>query len=145
MQVIDKRVIWFDSPALLYCITASPRAAVTFGLPGGSPSEVRFFPKERVIEILYVSKDATHAARMSAESLGALLVSYCVRAKIPMPRVAEKSVKVEADGIALEFVTRLERAPAPETANSSNRVAAAVTKLNMGINGNRAQMRVILT
>jgi hypothetical protein len=126
VQVVDKREIWFDSAALVYCLRVSPRAAEGFGLPSISPNEVRFFPKEKAIDVVYGKVGAMGAARSAAESLGALLVSYCIRAKIPMPRIADKSIRVEAEGIVLEFITRFDKAPTPETADSSARASQAV-------------------
>jgi hypothetical protein len=104
----------------------SPRAAEGFGLPAMAPVEVRFFPEDKAIDVIYGKGDTMGAARISASSLGALLISYCVRSKIPIPKIADKSIRVEADCLVLEFMTRFDRAPAPETADSTSRAAQAV-------------------
>lgn len=129
VKLVDKREIQFNGDALVYCLSASPRAAEGFGLPPIPPAGVRFFPADRMIDALYGRNDTLWAARIPAESLGALLISYCIRARIPMPRVAEKRVRVEADRIILEFLTRFSRVPAPENPESSSRAAQAVKSL----------------
>ncbi len=126
MAVIDKREIRFDADALVYCLAVSPRAAEGFGLPGMAPNEVRFFPKEKAIKVLYGKQDPAGAVRIAAESLTELLVGYCIRSKIPLPRIADKSIRVEPDCLALEFLTSFSKAPAPESADSTTRAAQAV-------------------
>lgn len=126
MAVIDKREIRFNGAALVYCLAVSPRAAEGFGLPAMAPAEVRFFPNEKMIDVVYGRKDAMGAARIAAASLGALLVSYCIRSKIPIPRIADKAIRVEADCLVLEFTTYFSKAPAPETADTTSRAAQAV-------------------
>ncbi len=126
MLLVDRREIEFDGRALVYCLSVSPRAAEGFGLPAIPPTEIRFHPKDGLIDVVYGKKDAMGAVRITAESLGALLVSYCIRSKIPMPRVADKSIRVESNCIILAFRTGFTQAPLPETAEGSSRAAVAV-------------------
>ncbi len=126
MPVTDKREIMFNADALVYCLGVSPRAAEGFGLPAMPPTTVRFLPDQNMVDVIYGNKDAMGEARIAANSLGALLISYCIRSKIPIPRVAEKRVRVEADGIVLELITVFDRAPAPETVDTSSRTVQAV-------------------
>jgi hypothetical protein len=79
------------------------------GLPALRPTGVRFDPKERPIDFVY----ETHAAvSVSAEHLGALLVSYCVRARLPMARGADKDLRIEAAAVVLAFSTHYADPPA---------------------------------
>lgn len=48
---------------------------------------------------------------ITAERLGALLVSYCVRARVPLPRLAEKSVRIEANSVVVGFTTYFSEVP----------------------------------
>jgi hypothetical protein len=41
-----------------------------------------------------------------------LLVSYCVRSRIPIPRLADKVVRVRGNSVVLSFNTQLADAPA---------------------------------
>ena len=126
MPILDKREIEFDADALVYCLSVSPRAAEGFGLPPMQPSEVRFYPEGSVVDVIYSKRDGLGAVRISAASLGALLIAYCIRAKFPMPRAADKSIRVEADCIVLAFRSRFSKVPAPEAAESSSRAAEAI-------------------
>jgi hypothetical protein len=36
-----------------------------------------------------------------------MLVSYCIRARIPIARLADKDVRIEAGSVVLAFSTRL--------------------------------------
>jgi hypothetical protein len=70
---------------------------------------VRFDPKERHIDVVY----ETHAAvSVSAEHLGALLVSYCIRVRLPMARSADKDLRVEAAAVVLAFSAHYTDPPA---------------------------------
>jgi hypothetical protein len=116
LALVDRREIEFETDALLQAIAASARAAETFGLPGSAPNAVRFDPKECVVDFLYGSAQKPRTVRLKAEVIGALLVSYCIRARIPIPRNANKGVRIGANSVTLAFRSYFERAPtaAPE-------------------------------
>jgi hypothetical protein len=81
MAFTDRRELEFDAEALLLAVSVSSRAAQAFGLPAQLPTGVRLYPHEGQVDFLY---GAGQAVRMAAEPLGAVLVSYCIRARIPM-------------------------------------------------------------
>jgi hypothetical protein len=124
--VVDRREIEFDGGALVYCLSVSPRAAEGFGLLGMPPRDVRFHPRDGMIDVLYGTPKAEDLVRITAESLGALLVSYCVRSRIPMPRIADKHVRVESTCVVLAFRTRFTEPPAPEAIEGSWRAATGL-------------------
>jgi hypothetical protein len=49
---------------------------------------------------------------VTSERLGALLMSYCIRARIPVARLADKDIRIEASAVILIFTTRLAEPPA---------------------------------
>jgi hypothetical protein len=70
---------------------------------------VRFDPQERHVDFAY----ETHpVVSVSAEHLGALLVSYCVRVRPPMARGADKDLRIEAAAVVLAFSTHYTDPPA---------------------------------
>jgi hypothetical protein len=85
MAVTDRREIEFDAEALLFIIATSLRSAQSFGLPALCPTGARFYPRDGCIDVLYGAGQAQRAVRLAAEPVGALLVSYCIRARLPMP------------------------------------------------------------
>ena len=107
-------------------ISASLRAAQGFGLPALRPNGARCYPKEGQVDVLYGTSQAPRAVRISAEALGALLVSYCIRARIPMPRRADKGIRIEANCVILAFRTQYAEAPVPESADSATRTPVSI-------------------
>jgi hypothetical protein len=55
--------------------------------------------------------DGLAPAALSAERLGALLVSYCIRARIPLPHLPDKAIRIGAGSVVLEFVTHYADVP----------------------------------
>jgi hypothetical protein len=127
IPLTERREVEFDAQALVGAVGASLRAAQAFGLPGLAPTNVRFFPREGQVEFLYGERHPQRAVRMTAEQLGAVLVSYCIRVKIPMPRRAEKGIRIEADVVILAFRTVWNKAPAPEGPDNTPGAPAPVT------------------
>jgi hypothetical protein len=126
MPVIDRREIEFDAEALLAAVVTSQRAAESFGLPGFPPTGVRFHPKAGKVDFLYGSSQASRAVNLKAEMVGALLVAYCIRARIPMPRKAEKGVHVQAHSVTLSFKTEYSQLPIATAETRQMAPAAAV-------------------
>jgi hypothetical protein len=127
MPVIDQREIEFDAEALLSAVVTSQRAAESFGLPGFPPNGVRFHPKLGTVDFLYGSSNESRAVGLKAEMVGALLVAYCIRARIPMPKKAEKGVHVKTHSVALAFKTEFLRLPIA-TAETHRMATAAPVK-----------------
>jgi hypothetical protein len=115
VAVIDRREIELDAEAVRQALEWSPRAAQAFGLPPLMPAGVRCKPAEGCIEVVYGTLTATRVFVLRAESLGALLISYCNRAGMPMPRYADKGVRLERERVVLVFTLRLDDPPQPET------------------------------
>jgi hypothetical protein len=126
MKIIDKREIEFDAESIVRAITASLKAAQSFGLPGQAPAGVRFHPRESTIDVVYGTKLAPQAVSISSEALGAILVSYCIRVRIPMPRKAGKGIQIESNSVILAFKTTYNDAPATMVAETASRPAEAV-------------------
>ena len=126
MAVMDRREIEFDAAALLHVVASSLRSAQSFGLPGLQPTSIRFYPGEGHIDVIYGSGQTQQAVRLAAEPLGALLVSYCIRARIPMPRKADKGIRIGAGVAVLAFTTRYAELPVAEIADTAARTTASV-------------------
>jgi hypothetical protein len=109
MGIIDRREIEFVARALIGVIAGSLQRAQAIGLPALRPSSVRFDPKERHVDFAY----ETHpVVSVPAERLGAPLVSYCVRTRLPMARGADKDLRIEAAAVVLAFSTHYTDPPA---------------------------------
>jgi hypothetical protein len=92
----------FDGKALIQVISGSPHRAQAIGLPALRPVSVGFDPQAQQIHLGYETHSAVF---LSAAHIGALLVSYCVRARIPMIRRADKDIRIEAGSVVIVFTT----------------------------------------
>jgi hypothetical protein len=116
MKIIDRREIEFDANSVVRAIAVSAQATKNFAPPGLTAFGVRFHQREGNIDILYGTTQAPRIVSITAESLGALLVSYCIRLHIPTPKKSDKGIRVENDAIFLAFRTKYDDAPAPTDA-----------------------------
>ncbi len=119
MAITDRREIEFEPQAVRLALEWSPRAAQAFGLPPLTPTGVRCKPVEGVVEVTYGELTSTRVFVLRAEALAAVLISYCNRAGMPMPRSAEKGVRIERDHVVVTFTLRLPGAPEPELPESA--------------------------
>ena len=109
-MMLDAREIHFEADDLLAVLAASPKAAQGLGLPSPAPRAVVCAPDGGAVRFVWPS-GATRSAALDAGRLGALLVGFCLRARIPMPRRSDKTLRVEADMVVLSFRTRLRPDP----------------------------------
>jgi imidazolonepropionase-like amidohydrolase len=111
MLVVDRREIEFDADSLAYYLSILPQEAEGLGLPATPPSQIRFDPKEGIVDAVYGKGEQARAFQIPDESLSAILISYCIRTRIPLPRVADKMIRVAAGSVFLTFKTWFDEAP----------------------------------
>jgi hypothetical protein len=114
VAIVDRREIELDTAAVRRALEWSPRAVQAFGLPPQVPTGVRCNPADGCIEVVYGTLTTTRVFALRAEALGALLISYCNRAGMPMPRQSDKGIRVEREHVVLVFTLRLNAPPQPE-------------------------------
>ena len=109
IAITDRREIEFDAQALISVIAESLPRAHSIGLPPRRPTSVDFDPEGHRIICRY---DTLEPAALADDRLGALLVSYCIRSKILLPRLPQKTVRVMAGAVVIEFSTHYAGIPA---------------------------------
>ncbi|MEO8714066.1 MAG: hypothetical protein ABI369_03540 [Acetobacteraceae bacterium] len=109
MPILERREIEFDAEAVLKAVSFPGPGLRAFGLPIEKPAGVRFSPATESIELLFADT-TVESVQLKAEALGALLVSHCMNAGIPIPRVAVKAVRIDAAAVILTFTSRLREA-----------------------------------
>ena len=114
MAITDRREIEFDMQAVRLVLEWSPKSAHAFGLPPLTPQAVRSHPTDGSVEVVYGELTSMRVFMLRAEALGAILISYCNRAGMPMPRNADKAVRIEREHVVVVFTLRLPGAPQPE-------------------------------
>jgi hypothetical protein len=110
MPLVETRELRFGQLSLRFALAHGGQATEKLGLPKGVPTSVRFLPDSQ--EVVASFGAAEH--RLDAAALGAALLTYCLRARIPLSRRAAKSVRVLAEAVTL--VARLEHEMPPEPA-----------------------------
>jgi hypothetical protein len=111
VSISDRREIAFDAAATVVAIGCSQRMVRAIGLPSGTPDGARFDPASGKVILLYrVEEDSfpDHAVPQQAITiqpgpLSALLLSYCMRTGIRIPRHLGRSMRVDRDAVVLLF------------------------------------------
>ncbi len=113
MAITDRREIDFDLDAVRLAIEWSPRSAQAFGLPPQTPQAVQCNPDLGLLEVTYVDLTSTRVFMLRADALAAILISYCHRGGMPLPRTADKAVRIEPEHVVVVFTLRVpsERQP----------------------------------
>ena len=111
MPIGEKREIDFDMQAVRSVLEWSPRAAQAFGLPPLTPTAVRGSPAENAIEVIYGDLPSQRVFMLRVDALGAILISYCNRVKVPMPRHAEKRLRIERDRVTVVLTRQTDLTP----------------------------------
>jgi hypothetical protein len=114
VAIRDRREITFDAAAITDVLACSPGAAVSLGLPQGRPTRVRFDPQAGQVALLY-GGDAGREIVVQSGPLGALLISYCLRARIRIPRDPRRDVRIGRDAVVLGFIQIFADTPSPGT------------------------------
>lgn len=113
ISIIDKREIAFDAHILLRVIRGSAAKLANIGLPATEPAGLSFDPERGTVVLSYAGEP--REVSVAANHLGALLVSYCIRAGIPVVRHAEKTVHVRSGAVVVAWTINYFNDP-PETA-----------------------------
>lgn len=103
MGITDRREIRFEADTVLTAIAVQPTAAAALGLPAVAPNAARFVPPKHHVVLLYRVGAGEADFTVSVESLGALLIGFCCKAGISLPRSAKKTIRIEEDSIVLAF------------------------------------------
>lgn len=114
MAITDRREIEFDMQAVKLALEWSPRSANAFGLPPLTPHSVRCHPTDGSVAVTYGELTAMRVFMLRAEAVGAILIAYCNRAGMPMPRHTDKAVRIEREHVVVMFTLRLSGPPQPE-------------------------------
>lgn len=121
MPVSDRREIRFDAAAMSAVLVCSPRMMQAAGLPRHGPKEARFEPSTGAVILTYGDRKQTMVLQTTA--LGALLIGYCMRAGIRIPRRLSRSVRVDRDAVVLVLSTHYPNLPPtllPERTEDAN-------------------------
>ena len=100
--IIERRELRF-SAALRGVIGGLLDVVAPFGLPPVLPVRITPVPAENHVDVFYGEGETAQPLSLRTNALGALLIAYGMRARIPMRRVARKEVRIGAGYVALVF------------------------------------------
>ena len=109
MPLVETLELRFGQLALRFALAHAGSAAERLGLPKGVPEAARFAAEAQEVTVRY---GGAEERRLDAAALGIVLVAYCLRARIALPRHAAKAIRVLPDAVVL--TTRLEHDLPPE-------------------------------
>jgi hypothetical protein len=99
--IIERREIRFSAGALRGVIGGLLDVVAPFGRPPVLPVRITLMPAENQVDVFYGEGETARPLPLRTEALGALLIAYCMRVRIPMRRVARKEVRIGAAYVAL--------------------------------------------
>ena len=112
--ILERRELRFSAAALQAMIGWSLGAASSHGLLPTPPNGVTLVPEHGRIDVVYGAGAKVRSIPLTLQALGSLLIAYCIRSLIPMPRIARKEVRIGARYVALVFHVEHPQAPVPE-------------------------------
>jgi hypothetical protein len=101
MAVSESRLVTFDAAEVRSAVLAVPRLARALGLHQENYASVEFRPDDRMILFGTGVNQKDETVTVGSEGLVALLVAYCSRLGIPLPRRAMKNLDVLSDRLVL--------------------------------------------
>jgi hypothetical protein len=117
--IIERRELRFSAGALRRIIGGLLATAPSHGLPSAAPVEVTLRPVENRVDVVYGRAEAARPIPLQVDALGALLIAYCIRARIPLRRVARKEVRVGPLYVTLMFYVEHPQVPAQKITEMS--------------------------
>jgi hypothetical protein len=103
VTIVDRRKIVFDAATIMAVLACSEQMVEAIGLPAGLPKSVHFDPGASKVVLLYSGTGVS--AALETGQLGALLIAYCMRAGIKVPRHGSRAIRVERHAAVLVFST----------------------------------------
>jgi hypothetical protein len=98
--IVDRRELEFNATALLAVIVSSA------GEQARRPTNIEFGDDHIV-----VMRGPNHSMTLTDEQIGGLLIQYCIKVKIPIPRESGKSVRITPNSVILLFTRELPEMP----------------------------------
>lgn len=139
MLIHDTREIAFDAGALVSVLSQSPQLARSLRIPAIPPEQASFNPDTCNVRLDYGPHG--QPVMVGHREMAALLIAYCLRARIRIPRNYKREVRIEATRAVLVFSDRVtpsprilpeREAPPPHSVSWLDRPARRVEKRDPG-------------
>jgi hypothetical protein len=126
----------------MQAFTAVRRVSEALGLQAGRIARVEFQLNREAISI--IDLEGLHIAELRGEGVVALLVAYCSRIEVPLPRTAKKSVEITSRSVVLRIETERRRSACPRHSTGHRRSLGRSTPQSMGQSAGRSAGSTII-
>lgn len=114
--LVDRRMLIFRTRTLCAAIEQVGRGRIA--LPRPEVSDAEMLPGDQAVRFVFGRGDLAERRSVSGAELAALLIGYCLAAKIPIPNKATKTVSVTTSGVLLDFVMTFAQPPVAQPAQT---------------------------
>jgi hypothetical protein len=105
MPISDQRDIRFDADGVRLVLATLPESAARIGLPAAEAEQIAFDQDGQRIRLTYPPGTELDPVALRAETLGAMLIAFCIRHRLPVPRQSARQVEVREGAVVLRFIT----------------------------------------
>jgi hypothetical protein len=105
LPILEQRTIEFRAVEILQAIRAASRQAEAIGLRPGRIDDVEFQPTQQQV-VFRETGPGGMTIEVAADALMALLVAYCSRTQIPLPRKADKQLEVGPNHVIIRLAVQ---------------------------------------
>ena len=106
---VDRRIIAFGPAMIHAAVEACARERMD--LPPHGLAEAVPLPAEQAVRLRFGGGSEAVDRVVDAGEMAALLIAFCIGARIPLPRRASKTVTVTSAGVVLDFLVTLGSPP----------------------------------
>lgn len=108
MPVLDSRQLLFDEAAIIASLQSNNHVSRHLRLPASAVNQIYLSVDDQSVEVLHGGESTRPIIhRLTAAQMGALLIAYCIRSGIPVPRNCTKTIRIHQAQVALTFTNRI--------------------------------------
>ncbi len=108
--LIDRRMVAFRSATLLAAMNSVGNSLRLQQCTSGAHTVI-MQPVSNSVQFQGESESGIRLWELSGPQLAALLIRYCIAARIPLPTRANKTVTVTPDGVVIDFIMTFAKPP----------------------------------
>ena len=108
--LIDRRMVAFRAPTLLAAMNSVGNSLKLLQSPSGAHT-VHMLPDSNAVLFEGHSDTGACSWQVSGSELAALMIGYCIAARIPLPTKSSKTVTITSDAVVLDFITMFSKPP----------------------------------
>ncbi len=108
--LIDRRMVAFRAPTLVAAMNTVGKSLKIMGSPSGAYA-AHMLPDSDAVRFEGHGDVGPVSWKVSGSQLAALMIGYCIAARIPLPTKSSKTVTITSDAVVLDFITMFPNPP----------------------------------